>query len=257
MNPFTQIALPTTLTDLLQARMDAMRLLSDARRMIDMARDSLAQHGAYLMPHSGQIREDENRVRIDLDQRMWRRAFDLTGFKQLMDAQAVAEFEKSMHPAPPEFTEANIRSNLIDMQINAADMFRRGIVNVFRGLSDDYRTNEKEAFRIGRKVVTGWMVGPSFGGGLSVRHGLPSDKLNDIDRVMKTLDGKPFQPRELESAINGALKDGAVFEDDYFRVKGFKNGNLHIEFKRADLLDKLNEQIADHYANSLPDARSA
>lgn len=255
MNHFTQLALPTTLTDLLQARTDALRMLLDGRRCIDMARDLLAPHGAYLMPHSRQIREDENRVRIDLDQRMWRRAFDLTGFKQLMDAQAVAEFEKSMHPAPPEFTEANIRSNLIDMQINATDMFRRGIVNVFRALSDDYRTNQKEAFKIGRKVVTSWMVGPSFHTGLCVRHGLPSDKLNDIDRVMKTLDGKPFQPRELEFAINGALKDGSVFEDDYYRIKGFKNGNMHIEFKRADFLDRLNEQIADHYANALPDAQ--
>lgn len=255
MSFFKNVALPTTLTDLLQARTDALRLLSDARRCIDMAKDILDRNGAYLMPHSGQIREDENRVRIELDQRMWRRAFDLTGFKQLMDAQAVADFEKSLHPAAPEFTEANIRSTFIDLHGKSAEMFRRGVVNVFRGLSDDYRTNQKEAFRIGRKVVATYMVGPSFGGGLSVLYGMPADKLNDIDRVMKTLDGKQFQPRSLESAINGALKSGAIFEDDYYRAKGFKNGNMHLEFKRPDLLDRLNEQIADHYANTLPDAR--
>lgn len=255
MSHFTQLALPTTLTDLLQARNDALRLLGDARRITEMAKELLAKHGPYLMPHSAQPRESEDRARIELDTSMWRRAFDLTGFKQLMDAEAVAKFEKSMSPAPPAFTEANIRSNLIDMRMNADEMFRRGVVNVFRHLSDDYKTNASEPFKMGRKVVMGWMVGPSFHKGLCVRYGQPSDKLNDIDRVFKTLDQQIFQPRTMQSALDAALQKYEVFEDDYYRAKGFKNGNLHLEFKRLDLLDKLNEQIADHYANTLPDAR--
>jgi len=49
-----------------------------------------------------------------------------------------------------------------------------------------------------------------------------------------------------------------VFEDSYYRAKAFRNGNLHLEFKRSDLLDKLNEQIADYYTyDALPDARAA
>lgn len=130
-------------------------------------------------------------------------------------------------------------------------MFRRGIVNVFRYLSDDYKTNSNEPFRIGRKVVMTWMVGPSFKRGLQIRYGMPSDKMNDIDRIIKTLDGKQFKPRDLEYAINTALEKCEVFEDDYYRVKGFKNGNMHIEFKRDDLLDGLNDQIAEHYGNAL------
>ncbi len=55
--------------------------------------------------------------------------------------------------------------------------------------------------------------------------------------------------------MNAAFTNTDPFEDDYCRARAFKNGNLHLEFKRPDLLDKLNEQIADHYANTLPDAR--
>lgn len=258
MSIFTNLALPTTLTDLLLARDDALRLFADARRLTEKAKEVLEQHGRYLMPRGAQFTDDEHRVRCELNGSMWRRAFDLTGFKQLMDAQAVAEFEKSLSPKPPEFTEANIRSTFIDLQLSAGEMFRRGVFNVFRYLSDDYRTNASEPFRIGRKVVMSWMVGPSFRRGLSIRYGHSSDKLNDLDRVFQTLDSKQFQPRTLESAMNAAFEQGEVFESDYYRAKAFKNGNIHLEFKRLDLLDKVNEQIAEFYASgALPDARNA
>lgn len=256
MSIFTNLALPTTLTDLLRGRDDALRLIGDARMALDMAEKTLAPLGAYLMPRGAQMPESEVRVRCELDGSLWRRAFDLTGFKQLMDAQAVAEFEKSLSPTPPEFTEANIRATFIDLQNQAGQLFRRGVVNVFRYLCEDYKTNSREPFRIGRKVVMSYMVQPSFRRGLQIRYGRSSDQLNDIDRVFKTLDGKQFQPRALESAINAALADGPLFEDEFFKARGFKNGNLHVEFKRADLLEKVNEQIAEFYADgALPDAR--
>lgn len=257
MSIHTNLAIPTTLNDLLTARDDALRLIEDARKITEMAKDLLAKHGSYLMPHGAQLPEEAGRIRSDLDARMWRRALDLTGFKQLMDAEAVASFEKSLQPAPPEFTEATIRATFIDLRLNAETMFRRGVFNVFRYLSDDYRTNQKEPFKIGRKVVMTWMISPSFRRGLGIRHG-SADKLNDMDRVFKTLDKKPFTPRSLESEMELAFNDRLVFENDYYRAKAFQNGNLHMEFKRPDLLDKVNEQIAAHYGdNVLADATAA
>jgi hypothetical protein len=258
MSIFTNLALTTTLRDLLVARDEALRLIADARRITEMAKEVLDQHGRYLMPRGAMLPDNERRVRCELDESMWRRAFDLTGFRQLMDAQAVAEFETSLSPTPPEFTDANIRATFIDLRLNASTMFRRGVFNVFSKLSDDYRTNASEPFRIGRKVVMTWMVGPSYRRGLRIRHGASSDKLNDIDRVFQVLDGKQLQPRTLESAMTAAFEERQVFENDYYRARAYKNGNLHVEFKRLDLLDKVNEEIAEFYAEgALPDARAA
>lgn len=254
-DPFSQISLRVTLDNLLVARETAFRLHKDARRLTDNANEVLDAVGKYLMPSSAQFSESEERVLSELDGKLWRRAFDLTGFKQLMDAEAVKDFEDSLRPKPPEFTEANIRATFIDLHSKTGEMFRRGIVNVFRYLSDDYKTNSAQAFKIGRKVVMGWMVGPSFKRGLQIRYGQPADKLNDIDRIIKTLDGKQFKPREFEYAINCSLEKSEVFDDDYYRVKGFKNGNIHLEFKRADLLDGLNDQIAEHYGKALAEQR--
>lgn len=257
MSIFTQLAIPTTLTDLLKARDDALRLIEDARRTIDMAEELLEQHGRYLMPFGARQQGDTEQVRREIDRRMWSRAFDLTGFKQLMDAKAIKEFEDSLEKKVPEFTEGTIRATFLELYQTADEMFRRGVFNVFRQLSDDYRTNQKEPFRIGRKIIT-YMVTPAHRGGLEIRYGQSSDRLNDIDRVFKTLDEKPFTPRSLEAEMNVALKKREVFENEYYRAKGFQNGNIHLEFKRLDLLDKVNELIAEHYgANVLPDARCA
>ena len=47
--------------------------------------------------------------------------------------------------------------------------------------------------------------------------------------------------------MNVAFEDGSLFESDYYRARAFKNANLHLEFKRLDLLEKINEQIAKFY----------
>lgn len=252
-NPWTQLSLPVSLNDLLDARDQAIRLHKDARRLNEQARETLAVVGSYLMPHSGEFRDSLERALIELDRSMWRRAFDLTGFTQLMDAEAVAEFERSLSPKPPEFTDATIRATFIDLHQKAGHMFRRGIVNVFRYLSDDYKTNANEPFRIGRKLVMTYMTCKAFGGGLELHYGGARDKLNDIDRVVRTVGGMVFTAGALPVSVNQALKLGQAHECELYRAKGFQNGNLHLEFKRGDLLELMNEQIAIYYGeNVLP-----
>lgn len=41
-------------------------------------------------------------------------------------------------------------------------------------------------------------------------------------------------------------------EDEYLRVKSFRNGNGHVTFKRPDLVDRMNLIIAKHYPGALP-----
>lgn len=252
------VALPTTINDLLKARDDALRLIIDSRRLIDMAQETLAPFGSMLFPYNAQYSGDINGVRDELDRRMWRRAMDLTGFKQFMDAEAVSQFEKGLEKTPPEFTESNIRATFIDLRLRAKQLFQRGIVNVFCSLSAKYRTNAAEPFRVGPKMIMKAMVRTYSSTGVTFRYGESGDKINDIDRIFKVLEEKPFVPRALESAMTYALESGQVFEDEYFRAKGFKNGNMHFEFKRLDLLEKVNEQIAEFYeGGALADARAA
>ena len=246
---FQQIALPTTLTDLLEARENALRLLGQARQIIDRAEKDLKQYGHYLMPGAGKMNGSLELATHQLDRAMWRQAFDLTGFRQLMDTKAINDFERGLEHKPPAFTEENIRSTFVSVYQEKDAIFRRGIVNVFRGLSKDYRTNEAEPFRIGEKVIVDWMVTCDGWRGLHIRYGA-AERLDDIDRVFKTLAGEKFHPRSLETAVNAAWAEGNLYEDDYYRIRGFKKGSMHIQFKRADLLEKVNDLIAEHYGSN-------
>jgi hypothetical protein len=44
-------------------------------------------------------------------------------------------------------------------------------------------------------------------------------------------------------------------DTDYFRFKLYQNGNLHVVFKRPDLVAKANKIVADFYGETLADAR--
>lgn len=67
----------------------------------------------------------------------------------------------------------------------------------------------------------------------------PGGRLLAIDSVMRVLDGRtPIQNRHGELAE--AIGRGDT-ETEYFKFKCFKNGNLHLEFKRLDLVQRLNQ----------------
>ena len=62
-----------------------------------------------------------------------------------------------------------------------------------------------------------------------------------LDNIMHLLDGKGIikgSNGPLVEAINSTV---GVGETEYFRFKCFINSNLHLEFKRQDLLDKFNQ----------------
>jgi hypothetical protein len=47
------------------------------------------------------------------------------------------------------------------------------------------------------------------------------------------------------------------YESEYFRFELYRNGNLHIVFKRADLVAKANKIVGDYYGETLADGRRA
>lgn len=246
MTPFTNVALQTTLTDLLKARDEALELHRQARQLNEAAESTLGRFARHLMPRGARFVGDAKEATRDLDVSMWRLAFDLTGFRNLMDAQAVKEFEEELERKPLEFTEGNIRATFIELQGRADTMFKRGIVNVFRGLARQYKTNTREAFKVPRKLILTGVICDVL---RTIRYGWASDQLNDLDRVFSVLDGRKFQPRELETAMGAAFSKSEVFENEYFMARAFKNGNVHLEILRDDLLEKVNEQIAEYYSD--------
>ncbi len=71
------------------------------------------------------------------------------------------------------------------------------------------------------------------------------------------LDGKPIpdnrgdiSTRFMEHIQDNQTKE--VYEDEFFSIRYFQKGTVHLMFKRLDLVEKMNDIIAKHYPGMLP-----
>lgn len=247
--------LPKTLTDYVEARDNIADKMRRAYMLLDEAdklnHETLSEGMYYETSPPIKVERAIN----ELDKRFWRKAFDLTGCMKIMDHEARVKFFDSLEKECPHFSIENIQSTFITFAQDADSMFKRGVYNVFRQLPSGYRTNDKEPFKVDRRCILGWMC--ESWSGLRVRYE-KSDMINDIDRVFKIIDEQEHIPRSLEYAINAAFTESNIYDDDYYHIKGFKNGNMHIMFKRPDLLEKANKLISEYCGgNALAESNAA
>lgn len=239
-----------TLADYAEARTNAVVMLEQLYEHKNRLGDYLKQFGPHLTPDASRIYKDINHSIRELDRGFWRRSFEVTEFRKYMDHQAKTEFDRDIENNPPAFTIENIKETFFSLYQDADMMFQRGIVGVFKSLCGGFKTNKKEPFRVGEKIIITYTT-DTFYSKPRVHYGR-EQIISDIDRVFKVLAGEKHNPRELEQKLNSqwAENDG-VYECEFFKIKAFKNGNTHWYFKRLDLLDQVNELIAEYYGSNI------
>ena len=238
-----------TLSEFCDLRENAVKLLIEHFNHFDMIEAECNKIGKYATPRYARPTGTLKEAIKELDQSVWRAAFILTGMMQILDAASKRKFDQSLHDDPPAFTLGNVQSAFLEFAQTADKMFDDGIINVFGGLNGKYKTHDQ--FSVGEKIIMGFVIDPRFSRGLRVMNGSGQDRLNDIDRVFKVLDGKPHVAYSLTTAMDAAFQEAKDYEDEYFSMRAFKNKNLHLRFKRGDLVDKVNKIIAKRYGNTV------
>lgn len=185
-------------------------------------------------------------VRV-IDVRGWSYLLSESGLRTFMDAQTREQWDRQLSEGDvPELTTANIEATFAQLYGARGDMFERGVIQCFRRLSWDYKTNRP--FMFGKRII--------------VKHLLPdgcanhrvTNELDDLIRVFCVLDGKP-EPDHRHGAY-ALVSDArqarlAEVEHAYFHLCWYKNGNGHLTFARADLVERMNCILAKHYPNAL------
>lgn len=190
----------------------------------------------------------------NLDRGIWRDLMKKSGMLSIMDAQARDQWYNSLEKEDiPVVNEANILSTFEQLHLNKIDVFERGVINVFKGLSWDYKTNSPCSF--GKKIIVNNLVAHSRWG-FSLNWGWRRDQLADLERMLFLIDGKPIPDnrgdvttRLMEHIRDNPSKD--IYEDDFFSIRYFQKGTVHITFKRIDLTEKMNDIVAKHYPGML------
>ncbi|MGK2892973.1 DUF4942 domain-containing protein [Klebsiella michiganensis] len=190
----------------------------------------------------------------NLDRGIWRDLMKQSGMLSLMDAAAREQWYNSLEKDDiPAVCEENILSTFEQLHLNKGEVFERGVINVFKGLSWDYRTNSPCKF--GTKIIVSGLV-KCDRWGFGLNWGWQRDRLADLERMLMLLDGKPVPDNRAD--VTRRLGDhihenrhSTRYEDEMFAIKYFQKGTAHITFKRLELVDKLNDIIARHYPGAL------
>jgi len=190
----------------------------------------------------------------NIDRSIWRDLMLKSGMLSLMDAQARDQWNKSLDDGElPEISENNILSTFEQLHQSKSEVFERGVINVFKGLSWDYKTNRPCSF--GKKIIISNLVTHNRWG-FSFTWGWRRDQLVDLERMLMFLDGKPIPDNRADIARRlsdhiSEQKASDRYEDELFKIKYFQKGTGHIVFKRLDLVEKMNDIIAKYYPGML------
>ncbi len=186
----------------------------------------------------------------NLDRSIWRDLMKKSGMLSLMDAQARDQWYRNLEGDDiPAISEANILSTFEQLHQSKDEVFERGVINVFKSLSWDFKSNSPCKF--GKKIIVNGLV-KCDRWGFGLNWGWQRDRLADLERMLMLLDGKPAPDNlaDVTRRLGDHIHDNRgsnSYEDEMFKIKYFQKGTAHITFKRPELVDKLNDIIARHY----------
>ncbi|WP_438853246.1 DUF4942 domain-containing protein [Brevundimonas nasdae] len=270
MTPGSDLVLAAPLELIEGHRNESLRLFGEAFDMIELALEHMAkaapsQPTPYFRDTGQRLSErgPQGRARFlketrqDLDRAAWRHLLSVSGMERLMDQTAKKLFEAQLRDDPPEVSADTCRATMEGLFADAPTIFKRGIAESFSSL--DRRFKSHDGFKIGSRIV----LTRAFNEHGSWASGYGAEaKFRDVERTFYVLDKKQHPDRGdgilgvIDAARPRSFHASAfAAEDDYFRVRVFKNGNLHVWFKRDDLLLKVNELLADYYGAVLADSR--
>ena len=101
--------------------------------------------------------DPKEEIRNNVDRWIWSMVMHDSGMLTLMDATARRKWQDDLHSDRlPAATIENIRQTFRELHGSRRDLFERGVIESFRSLSWDYKTNNPCAF--GKRIIMDYMV---------------------------------------------------------------------------------------------------
>ena len=189
-----------------------------------------------------------------IDRGLWEQIIEVSGIEKLMDEEAKKELYGTLQGSSvPALTLDNVLATLENFRTQSFDIFKRSIANIFSKL--DRRFKSHDGFKIGARIIFESALCES---GYWNYHRGTKDRLRDVERIFFTLDGEPVPDRHAgvtslveQYSRSREILYPKIIESEYFRIKLYKNGNIHVWFLRDDLVRKVNRYLADYYGEVL------
>lgn len=179
----------------------------------------------------------------------WTHALKQLGIEKYMTEELRKKLDQfTEQQGKMAFNKENIEKLYETILFNRKAIMQQAIEAVFDKFTKFYEENRCHtegwatnlAWKANKKIVLPWMIETKFGGGLRTRYGSETT-LNDIDKVMCYLSGKPIESiTRITTAIDGLPPNEKKTESTFFKLTAHKKGTLHLEFLDEALWNRFN-----------------
>lgn len=190
---------------------------------------------------------DAEDILENLKRETWWAIVERLEIKRLLSVKRAQELDSRLRDGDlPEITEKTISDFAGFYVDHQRDMLEEAVNEVFDWLRPVpkygrrvYKTNSE--FEVGAKVILENMVEPAWISHSKFRV-CRDQQLTALDNVFSMLDGKGSIAKTYNGPLHDAItaSETGVGETEYFAFRCCKNKNLHLEFKRLDLLKRFN-----------------
>ena len=185
----------------------------------------------------------------------WKYLLRQTGLTAYMTERRQKELKDQIEKGDlPCLTVENVLSTLEGLSGQLGSLLLESVKEVFDWLrpsewswAGQYKTNKK--FQVGYKVIITNATGSHLAGEWHLNY-YHEANFRSLGNVLSLLDGQgvPHYPHDLCTKLREVFKDalaGEWYDAPYMRVKLYHNGNMHVQFVRTDLIDRLNQLGSD------------
>lgn len=140
-----------------------------------------------------------------------------------------------------DFNPTNIRALLRTLMASRSQISEQCILDVFDKMCSYDKANKihhegwktNSAHKVNKKVILPCFI--SFSWGFNLRYGSERGELGDIDKALCHVTGKPYESiATVAQTLDDAFRkrDGeTTAESEFFRLRWFKKGTLHLVFR--------------------------
>lgn len=210
----------------------------------------------------------------ELKRDAWKALVDKMGIRSAMSIKRAEELDAQLAGKPrnynekveplPEISEANILAMMETTMKSIPQMIEEAVKEVFDWLRPsgysrkEYKTNQKSEWELKDKLILTYCIERGYSHQKPFRVNYHRQKnITALDNVFSMLDGKGIIKTHygpLTDAINAS--ESGTGQTDYFQFWCYGNGNLHLKFRRMDLVQKLNQVAGGMRLKDDPEARS-
>ncbi len=206
----------------------------------------------YVLKHCDDNRKTTtNEILLEMNSRAWNIVFEKTNMSKILTSKARDEFHRSQaHQKVLNFNYSNILEFMSVIYENRAEIIKRCILDTFDKITsyDEKNKSWKEGWKtnsiffINKKIIIPVCSEP-------INHFFwprsnMDDLFGDLEKVLSYLSGKIVNTPTLD-AMRQAHKLGIDSTmTDFFYIKMYKKGTVHLTFIDESLLNRFNQFVA-------------